>query len=178
MRLQRKNSFHARRWRQPLCQFQQKQKLTWQITKYSKVLNASSIARDCSRIQSGEKSHFVFQMKDQKWTDWPRLFWVKKLGKLQGHHNFRIPKTTFWFNHKDLNPNLWVWIFVPSSCIQGCGEMQKEIWKYALCSKWERQKQTDWPRFSSVKKLSKLGGQHNSRILKTNLLTQSQRFKP
>jgi hypothetical protein len=65
VRLQRKNSLHARRWRQPLCQFQQKQKLTWQVTKYSEVLNASSIARECSRIQSGEKSHFVFQMKDK-----------------------------------------------------------------------------------------------------------------
>ncbi len=35
-------------------------------------------------------------------------------------------KTTFWFNRKDSNPNFWDQIFVMSTCIQGCGGMQKE----------------------------------------------------
>ncbi len=38
--------------------------------------------------------------------------------------------------------------------------------------------QTNWPRLSWVTKLSKLWGHHNFRILKNNLLIQSQRYQP
>ncbi len=62
--------------------------------------------------------------------------------------------------------------------------MHSRMWRNAerwlkLCLVFQmKDTQTNWPRLSWVTKLSKLWGHHNFRILKNNLLIQSQRFQP
>lgn len=64
-----------------------------------------------------------------------------------------------------------------SSCILGCGGMQKDGWNYVLCSKWKTHKPTDqgyleWRSSASCEDITISG------YWKTTFWFQSQRFQP